>query len=252
MSDVTEKPGKKMPTRKGGTRYPRCTLEDCLVWARKLVSKTHSGPQPADLVLAGVVGATSSTGEIRLSALKQYGLLEGTSKGYSATALAKRIASAPPSETQTSLREAALSPTIFKQLFDTYHTDSVTKAKLKQRAAELQVHPDETERCIEIYCATILVSGLGFAEGDKISHASPQSTSTDTSINSTFSETPTADSLTGSSQTDVIANVEPEVELPEAMRPMKAVFNVNVTLDSSLDTEKLERQLQLLKRYGAI
>ncbi|UPG94309.1 hypothetical protein [Luteibacter aegosomatissinici] len=32
----------------------------------------------------------------------------------------------------------------------------------------------------------------------------------------------------------------------------RAVFHVNVSLDSSLDTEKLEKQLALLKRYGAI
>ena len=32
----------------------------------------------------------------------------------------------------------------------------------------------------------------------------------------------------------------------------RAVFNVNVTLDSSLDIEKLQRQLELLKRFGAI
>jgi hypothetical protein len=32
----------------------------------------------------------------------------------------------------------------------------------------------------------------------------------------------------------------------------RAVFNVNVTLDSSLDIEKLQKQLELLKRFGAI
>ncbi|MBK7564226.1 MAG: hypothetical protein IPI21_08025 [Propionivibrio sp.] len=32
----------------------------------------------------------------------------------------------------------------------------------------------------------------------------------------------------------------------------RAVFNVNVTLDSSLDIEKLQKQLELLKHFGAI
>ena len=41
------------------------------------------------------------------------------------------------------------------------------------------------------------------------------------------------------------------VEGETAKRP-RAVFNVNVTLDSSLDTEKLQKQLELLKRFGAI
>ena len=34
--------------------------------------------------------------------------------------------------------------------------------------------------------------------------------------------------------------------------PAQSVIRVNVTLDSSLDTEKLERQLALLRKYGAI
>jgi hypothetical protein len=32
----------------------------------------------------------------------------------------------------------------------------------------------------------------------------------------------------------------------------RAIFHVNVNLDSSLDTEKLQKQLELLKHYGAI
>ena len=32
----------------------------------------------------------------------------------------------------------------------------------------------------------------------------------------------------------------------------RSVIHVNVTIDSSLDTEKLEKQLSLLRRFGAI
>lgn len=32
----------------------------------------------------------------------------------------------------------------------------------------------------------------------------------------------------------------------------RSVIHVNVTLDSSLDTDKLERQLALLRKYGAL
>ena len=41
-------------------------------------------------------------------------------------------------------------------------------------------------------------------------------------------------------------------ENPGGKSGQRAVFNVNVTLDSSMDIEKLQKQLELLKRYGAI
>ena len=40
-------------------------------------------------------------------------------------------------------------------------------------------------------------------------------------------------------------------ELRKDVRP-RAAIQVNVTLDSSLDTEKLEKQLALLGKYGAL
>jgi hypothetical protein len=47
-----------------------------------------------------------------------------------------------------------------------------------------------------------------------------------------------------------VANTKaPKVNVQSGPR---AVFNVNVTLDSSLDIEKLQKQLELLKRFGAI
>jgi hypothetical protein len=50
-------------------------------------------------------------------------------------------------------------------------------------------------------------------------------------------------------------SADPGTELPQPgsrTRGPGAVFNINVTLDSSLDIEKLSKQLELLKRFGAI
>jgi hypothetical protein len=38
----------------------------------------------------------------------------------------------------------------------------------------------------------------------------------------------------------------------DATATPRAVFNGNVTLDASLDVEKLEKQLALLRKYGAL
>lgn len=114
--------------RKGGAIFPRIALKDALVYARKLVSKTHTSPQPRDVIYSGVVGSKTGTGNIRISALKQYGFLIGDNKSnYSAGDLAKQISAAPDEELIQLYRLAALKPMIFKKLFDTFHGDRVTK-----------------------------------------------------------------------------------------------------------------------------
>ena len=52
-----------LPKRKGGTRFPRYNLKDALGWATKLVSKTHLGPQTADVIFSGVLASRGSTAE---------------------------------------------------------------------------------------------------------------------------------------------------------------------------------------------
>lgn len=157
--------------RKGGSVFPRVALNDALRYAKKLVSKTHTSAQPNDVILSGVVGAKSGTGAVRMSALKQYGFLKGDSKaGFSADELAKKIAAAPSDEVVPLYQQAMLRPTVFKKLFDTYHGDAVTRAKLKQRAADLKVHPDETESCIDLYVSGMVTAGLVTVDGDRIVH----------------------------------------------------------------------------------
>lgn len=239
--------------RKGGARFPRYSLKDALPWAKKLVSKTHLEAVPQDIVFAGVVGSKSTTGEIKVSALKQFDLLEGTSKAYKATELARSITNAPDEDQPALLSRAALAPDVFKALFQTFHDDEVSVAKLRHRAADLNVHPDETERCIKLYIASLETAGLVQIAGDQVRHRSQAPI---TSTEAQESE------RTVDGDTDQIAETTVELQAPEqplenedhpeqGPRP-RAVFNVSVNLDSSLDTEKLERQLQLLKRYGAI
>jgi hypothetical protein len=46
--------------------------------------------------------------------------------------------------------------------------------------------------------------------------------------------------------------VENENHNPQGQLSARSVIQINVTLDSSLDTEKLEKQLSLLRRFGAL
>ena len=205
-----------------------------------------------------------------MSALKQYGFLKGDAKSsFSADELAKRISAAPPEELAPLYRQAILRPTIFRKLFDTFHGDTWSKAKLKQRAADLKVHPDETATCIDLYVAGMTTAGLVTVEGDQVSHLAASSVSTVGGAGSDADSEPAGEQGSGSdlsgdeasTGSDLNSSGNGSTDEVKAAKPLpngaaqsgpRAVFNVNVTLDSSLDIEKLQKQLELLKRFGAI
>lgn len=256
----TAKPKREMPKggRKGGSIFPREPLADVVKYAQKLVVKTHSSPQPTDVIYSGVVNAKSGLGNIKISALKQFGFLSGNAKGYGASELAKKLVAAPPGEEVAFLRQAALRPSIFQKLFTTFHSDTVTVAKLKQRAADLNVHPEETERCVEVYIASLELAKLITRNGDQITHVSESKVGEQSPAENDDAESDAeSDGIPPqneqSQQNGVDAQTASRIPAPvgDAIPP-RAVIQVNVTLDSSLDTDKLEKQLQLLRRYGAI
>ncbi len=230
---------------KGGARFPRHSLEQALPWIKKLVSKTHGGPMPADMIMAGVVEAKGPRGEIKISALRQFDLIEGDTKGYSHTSLAKKIAHAPEDELPALLKQAALTPTLFKNAFDTFQGDQVSISKIRQRFAELNVHPDNAGECVEKYVETLEFAKLGVRVGDDFRHASPSEESREQD----GLEIPEEDRKYRDDQQDSGFNQD---YFTEPKTNHRAAIQISVNLDSSLDTEKLERQLMLLKKYGAI
>lgn len=275
MTTAPAKKVRQMPKggRKGGSIFPRVALTDAISYARKLVSKTHTAPQPRDVILSGVIGAKGGIGAVRMSALKQYGFLKGDAKtSFSADELAKRISAAPPDELVALYRQAILRPTIFKKLFDTFHGDTVSRAKLKQRAADLKVHPDETATCIDLYVAGMTTAALVAVEGDQIKHLASSNVSQSSAAGAeadadaeAADEQVSGDDSNGDEGTmgsdlstpangssDKVKTANPSLPNGAAQSGPRAVFNVNVTLDSSLDIEKLQKQLELLKRFGAI
>lgn len=274
MTTATEKKTRQMPKggRKGGSVFPRLALNDAIGYARKLVSKTHTAPQPQDVILSGVIGVKGGIGNVRMSALKQYGFLNGDMKtNYSAGDLAKKIAAAPHEELIPLYRQAMLKPTVFKKLFDTFHGDTVSKAKLKQRAADLKVHPDETATCVDLYVAGMTIADLVTVDGDQVKHLASSDVASAAASAAAEAEPEVADEESGgeafAEAEDRGGEVEGEaanganddeevvkVRAPKGTSQVgpRAVFNVNVTLDSSLDIEKLQKQLELLKRFGAI
>jgi hypothetical protein len=120
---------------KGGLRFPQISLKDAHGYAKKLVSKTHTGSQPASIILTGVFGSGTNPGKIRASAMKQFGLMDGLAEAYSASSLAKKLVAAPLDEQPTVLRTAVLKPEVFKSLYETFKGDRVSVAKIRQQAS---------------------------------------------------------------------------------------------------------------------
>jgi hypothetical protein len=166
---MTENAKRKAPTgggRKGGTYFPKIDLKKAVEYNKKLVSKTHTAPQPASIILPGVFNNNGPDGTVRASALRQFGLLNEDKLKMGALELGKNIASSPAEELQPLLQKACLSPKLFKQLYETFKGDTVNTAKLKQQAIKLKVHPDSAESCIQIFVSSLQYSGLAQAQGD--------------------------------------------------------------------------------------
>jgi hypothetical protein len=247
--------GKKTPKggRKGGTPFPRINLAKSLDYSKKLVSKTHIGPQPESTILPGVFGNSGSDGKIRASALKHFGLLEGPPAAYKATSLGKDLDATPDNEKGLLLQRAFLSCKLFKQVFETFIGDDVSRAKIEQRLKSLGVHPDSAPECAQLFLDSTVTATLGNMNGDSIVLVSAESLSTKAEAET---EEPEANELDDANED---GHPEDEEQQPadtgDGIKPptkTKTGVTLNFTVDPSSDPDKLEKQLKLLRRYGLL
>jgi hypothetical protein len=254
MIQATEK---KPPRggRKGGTQFPRIDLKQAHEYAKKLVSKTHTGPQPDKVILKGVFDASGPTGGVRASALKQYGLMEGKRAGYQATPLARKIVAAPFEEARPLLQQASLTPKVFKTLFDTFQNDTVPRAKVRQQAIALKVHPDTADECVRVFAASLEYAGLAEIRDDQLALAKGQPVAAEQPEGQ---RVPEGEAAPIEEPRDQMTFQQGAVSSPEAVaaEPRRGVttpsVRVNIDVDPSMDPEKLEKLLKLLRQYGAI
>lgn len=255
------KPPKK-GGRKGGTLFPKINLAKALEYSKKLVAKTHTGAQPAKILLPGVFSSATDAGKIRASALKQYGLLEGPAAAYRATQLAKDIDAALEQDSPTLAQRALLNAKVFKQIFDTYHGDSVSKALIEKCARGFDVHPESAEECAQIFIESCLTAKLGVLNGDSLAlmkageavrEIPPESADGDDAENE-YHET--EKNLTGGVQSEIAKTPKSVKPLPadETISPRveKPTVTLSLTVDATSDPDKLEKQLKLLRHYGVI
>lgn len=252
MTEKTLKGG-----RKGGATFPRVDLKQAVEYSNKLVSKTHTGPQPQNVIYPGVFGVTSSRGAPKASALKQYKLMKGTPQAYEATELAKSISVSPENEVSNLLVESLLNVKLFKTAFDTFKGDTVSGAKIKQQAASHNVHPDSLEEFLSVFVNSCVYAGVAAKEGDDICFV------LDTHIQEIEDQLEVVEeenvedpASTNEGQTDIDGGPGEGRNDFERQQgnlgntPQKA--DIQIKIDPSMDPEKLDKLLGVLKKYGQL
>jgi hypothetical protein len=154
-----------------------------------------------------------------------------------------------------------LVPKVYRELINTYQGDQATKGKIRGRVQQLAVHPDVSDTCADLFIASAVTAKLATVDGDGIRLIDAAQQEIPTEKGAPVVEEPL--------NADVVAEVKKEDgrtdtitlptgdeadggKLPVPRPRMAADVAVNLTVDSSLDGDKLEKQLALLRRYGLI
>jgi len=162
--------------------------------------------------------------------------------------------------------KACLVPKPFRTLFDTFQNDKVSRAKIRQQALALDVHPDSADSCVDLFVQSLQFAGMASFEGEEIVIASAPATTPDNQLESAQgSNVDSGDSATApKTSTESSDHNDEEEARPGAGSPATASsgtasnlaaapgMNVTLNLDSTMDPEKLERQLKLLRQYGVL
>ena len=195
--------------------------------------------------------------------------MTGLSSAYDATDLARDIQSAPHEELPPLLAKACLSPKIFKTLYDTFQNDVVSRAKIRQQALQLKVHPETGDKCVNIFVESLLYAGLGTERNGEIEILGASQIAKAKSVSSSGNGPGTV--IEGETAGEGESAGEPLETLPSDQEPEtksernqgqplavgtvqvtpKAQFQVALNLDT-MDPEKLEKHMKILKRYGVI
>jgi hypothetical protein len=249
---------RKMPKggRKGGKTFPRVNLRQAVEYAKKLVSKTHAGAQPKEIVYPGVFG--TSGGDVRASALRQFGLLKGRPTAFEATDLAKTLVAAPEDEQKPLLAQSCLRPALFKKVFDTFQSDEKPRAKIRQQVLNFKVHPESADECVDLLIDSFVFAGLASAFDDTVAFVAAPTLQTPTVAPDEHIEKEKAKPQAAPPESDANAmEAKNNRDMPARRTradtpPRRGTTQVNITIDPSMDPEKLERLLKVLREYGQI
>ena len=249
--------------KKGGTIFPKYSLKDVRKSLKPLISKTHLTSISIQQLNSGVfsVGANSPSGKVRYSALKQFGLVDGTYAQITPSKLAKSINIASVDEAAPLLQQAFLHVKVFRETFETFHSDTTSRARILGYATnELKVHPDSGEAFMESFLESATEAGLGRLSGDNVELFSTNgptpidAESDDESSEGEYEDIDEQDN--GDSEGEGDTGEDNQSETPNSLVPKKRASssrpNIDIKIDPTLDPDKLEKQLAVLRKFKLI
>jgi len=236
--------------RKGGTRYPKVGLEKAEKYAKSIASKTHTSPQPLDIIAKGVFGVCRPAADIRLSACRQFGLVDGKNAALQASAIAKKLTAATEQDRIQILQSAFLKPDVFKKIHTGFQGDVKTRAEIKSQFQQLDVHPELTDECTDCFISSGLHCNMIIQTGDKF-NILPSGNSLPIDLGGGLDEIDGGEVDEPYGGTDDINDQEENKEKPRRLK-IDGKSNVAITLDidSTMDPEKLAKLVKILKDNG--
>lgn len=232
----------------GGANFPRLDLSVAIEYSKKLAVKTHTGPQARKIILPGVFGSVHDRGIKRATSLKQFGLMKGEDE-FEATEESKIIYAAPENEATDIIRKVCLTPPIFESLYKTFSGDTVTRAKIRQQASQLKVHPESLDECVSHFINSLEYAKLATTNGDDVSiiafsNVPPQENKKQEEAEGEKGKQEEAPPVDNKPK-DVEANLD---VIPRG----QPKSNIDIKIDPAMDPEKLEKLLAVLRKYGQI
>lgn len=246
----TDKKARPKGGRKGGTSFPRYGLDALLDNVESLLKKVHTGPITIQQLSSGVfkLGASSGAGKTRFAAMKRFGLATGEYNKITATNLCREIGSKTGDERLLYLQQALFNVKPFKGAFHAFTGDTIPKEKIAEYAFNpLKVHPENKQAFAEVFCSSAVAAGLATVDGNMVSLVPSQAIRLPTAEPTEAEEIGAAEL-----QAEETKELEKERELARRTLQAKGAPNISIAIDSSLDPEKLAKQLEVLKRYGLI
>lgn len=160
-----------MAGKERSPNYPSIGLGDAVDVVRALYVKEGRGMVPSEVAFKSMgYKSASGTAKSHLGAVRAYGLVEGT-KGnvkISERGLVLMVMPATTPEYAAALRDAAIEPPIFRELFESKPeaSDETLRHHLILTKKFLE---DAADRLIRVYRATLMLAGL-----DKASYNEPK------------------------------------------------------------------------------
>jgi hypothetical protein len=232
------------PKPKGGTRFPQQALGELVEYVDSLARKTRQHDISLAQLNVSVFGLSegSKSGKVQFSSMKQFGLVEGKYEALRASPLAQAIAGSQGDGGVRFLRTAFANVKTFADTFRTFAGDETEIAKIESYAeAPLGVHPDKASLFARNFAKSAEACGLATVAADRVT--------LEQSLDLSVGEQATPG---GETQDDLADDaLDDRSGLTMATSPGSG-HSIAIQVDSSMDPEKLEKHLRILRRYGLI